>query len=264
MEIASKLVQIVKYCHSIFPAHGEFPLKGCNRGNERSFRYKWGYVTNTIPQKTTLDMRAFLRRYLMAPNQHHYAVLDPTTSKLTTCRINEFHPLLLPTILHPHYSPLPSKHLDRAQCHALSGRPCVFLTKRIGWPRMTRRSNVMSQLWAHGTTSVPYRPITLSHSHLHTKSRQTVTAIRHAIRRAAPFVVTSCGLVLTLTAPAGPLTLPRSRPKDYAETARSNLLLQSWDPPGTYSRASADPTTVKLRNNPSYPLGPNGHLSWSL
>jgi hypothetical protein len=107
----------------------------------------------------------------------------------------------------------------------------------------------MSQLWAHGTTSAPYRPITLSHTPLHTKSRQTVRAIRHATRRASPFVVTSCGPVLTLTTPAGLRTLL------YAETARSNLLHESWDVPGAYSPASADPNYRQTVKQPILSIG---------
>ena len=56
-------------------------------------------------------MRASLRRYLMAPNQRHYAVLDPSTSKVTKCRIKEFHPV--------HHPPTPLS----STCQALALGP---------------------------------------------------------------------------------------------------------------------------------------------
>jgi hypothetical protein len=53
---------------------------------------QWGYVTNNSPHKRPLELRALLRRCLMAPNMHHYAVLDQQTFRVSICRIPEFHP----------------------------------------------------------------------------------------------------------------------------------------------------------------------------
>jgi hypothetical protein len=54
---------------------------------------QWGYVTNTNPRKSTIALRALLRRYLLSPNPNHYAVPDPVTSHINICRSSEFHPI---------------------------------------------------------------------------------------------------------------------------------------------------------------------------
>jgi Reverse transcriptase (RNA-dependent DNA polymerase) len=169
--------------------------------------------------------------------------MSPTTSKVTICRIKGFHPLHLTNLPTP--TPLPTT------CQALGPDPvprtlrqAMRLPDAQKWmaahdQEIERHiSTLVTRHYEHPLPTdspIPYKFTykIKTDREGHPSCYKARCAIRGDLMRPGTDFDDSRRAAHTPSQSAKILL--------YAETARSNLLLEYWDVPGAYSRASADP-----------------------
>jgi hypothetical protein len=217
---------------------------------------QYGHVTNTQPTKSTLAPRAHLARYLHSSTSSVYTIMYVATGRIGTCRSQEFFPTVPPTplsdafeALHIHESPpRPPKTMCAARRLPDANQWAAAHDAEI------RRHETELQTWRYEDPLPGDRPRPYVMTYK-VKEDADRAYVKHKARCAIRGDLMEAGVEYDPLRTSSHTPSHTARRTILATAAAFGHVVETWDVPGAYPRALADPRYRQTMKPPPYSDG---------